>query len=75
MMLTVFFLSFQVTIFDEKLEENKKIKKSVSLEAGKDFFYLWVLLCVIRPPYWETLLSHQEQTKGSYPVWVILCVF
>ena len=31
------------------------------------------LMC--RPPYWNRLWSHQEQAKGFYPVWVILCVF
>ena len=58
-----FFVSFQVTILD-----------NYHTGSRQNLFFIWVLLCVIRLLCWETLLSHQEQAKGSYPVLVIWCV-
>ena len=53
-----FFVSFQVTILDNK-------PKTVTREVSKVFF-----LCTST----VVCHQHQEQANGSYPVWVILCV-
>ena len=38
------------------------------------FSLVWILLCLVKLPFREKVLSHWSHENGFYPVWILVCI-